>query len=421
VRKKASGSVGAATSPGREESEAIEGTTSKPPKTNGFYDPAHYRSKVREVERFFAQDILLKSTVWTLCKVEVHGVELLDNVTEPFIVVANHSSHFDAPLVFGALPHRLSKNVATGAAADYFFDKKFKGAVTGLFFNAYPIERKGLRTRRGLTGQLLDEGIPLLIFPEGTRSRTGAMAPFKPGVAALSISHNVPVIPVALVGAYAAWPRTRGLPPTNHPEVHVVFGHPLTPMPSETAHAFAQRMRNVIVELYDSTAKAYGMPTLDDYEREAVWREAEAETKPTAKTAKERGTKDRRKSARDRQPTAEPGPAPVPPTQAPSPAADPVANVPTTPDRESVVTTSETSESVAPVAPADAPADAEAPLGATDEHVSFVPSPEHPAPVPPPDDTAPSVDIVDWAAAPVASAAPTATKRHRLFGRKPHA
>jgi 1-acyl-sn-glycerol-3-phosphate acyltransferase len=220
--------------------------------------------------RLVAQDVLLRGTIWSLCKVQVHGRELLDNLHPPYIVVANHSSHLDAPLIFGALPHRLSKHLATGAAADFFFDKKLKGMTTSLFFNAYPVERKGLRSRRGLTGQLLDEGIPLLIFPEGTRSRTGAMGRFTPGVAALSISRDLPILPVALVGAFAAWPYYRSIPPTNHPEVHVVFGHPLTALPGEIAHQFADRMQRVVAELHDTTAKAYQLPTLDDYQRSAA-------------------------------------------------------------------------------------------------------------------------------------------------------
>jgi 1-acyl-sn-glycerol-3-phosphate acyltransferase len=233
-------------------------------------DPRYYRSRFRSGVRFITQDVLVHSAVWTMCKVHVHGRDHLDNVDAPFIVVANHSSHLDTPLIFGALPHRLSKHLATGAAADFWYDKKLKGMATSMVFNTYPVERKGLRTRKGLTGQLLDEDIPLLIFPEGTRSRTGAMGRFTPGVAALSISRDVPVLPVALVGAFRAWPFYQSTPPSDRPDVHVVFGHPLTPLPGEIAHQFAERMQHVIAELHNTTAKAYKMPTLDDYERAAV-------------------------------------------------------------------------------------------------------------------------------------------------------
>jgi len=246
-------------------------------KTPAAQNPAHYRSAVKSGVRFVAQDVMLRTAIWSACKIQIHGRELLDNVEEPFIVIANHSSHLDASLVLGALPRRLSKHVATGAAADYFFDKRLKGMTTSLFFNAYPVERKGARTHKGLTGRLLDAGIPLLIFPEGTRSRTGAMGQFKPGVAGLSISRGVPCIPMALVGAFAAWPYNRSVPPTNHPHIHVVIGHPLTALPGETVEDFSQRMQRDVAELYNTTAKAYGMPTLDDYARAVALKQAEAE------------------------------------------------------------------------------------------------------------------------------------------------
>ena len=246
-------------------------------KTPASANPDSYRSFVKSGVRFLAQDVVLKSFIWTVCDVNVHGRELLDNVEEPFIVISNHSSHLDAALILGALPRRLSRHVATGAAADYFFDKKLKGLTTSLFFNAYPVERKGGRAYKGLTGRLLEAGIPLLIFPEGTRSRSGAMGTFKPGVASLAISRRVPCIPLALVGAYAAWPYTRSIPPTNHPPIHIVIGHPLTAVPGESAEDFAARMQRNVAELYNTTARAYGMPTLDDYARELAWKQAEEE------------------------------------------------------------------------------------------------------------------------------------------------
>ncbi|MCL2736062.1 MAG: 1-acyl-sn-glycerol-3-phosphate acyltransferase [Propionibacteriaceae bacterium] len=244
-------------------------------KTPATDNPASYRSAVKSGVRFVAQDVALKSFVWSACRVQVHGRELLANVEEPFIVIANHSSHFDASLILGSLPHRLSKHVATGAAADYFFDKKLKALTTSLFFNAYPVERKGSRTHKGLTGRLLEAGIPLMIFPEGTRSRTGALGQFKPGVAALSISRGVPCIPMALVGAYAAWPYNRPVPRPNRPHIHVVIGHPLTAVAGETADQFAERMQRNVAELYNTTAKAYSMPTLDDYARTVAVKKAE--------------------------------------------------------------------------------------------------------------------------------------------------
>ena len=208
-----------------------------------------------------AQQLLMKPAVWSVLNVHVHGEQNLDGAEEPFIVIANHSSHFDAPLVMGALPTRLSKHLATGAAADTFFTKKANAIAIELFMNAYPVNRGATRDHRGMSKQLLSEGVPLFIFHEGTRSRTGGMGPFTPGVAALAISFNCQVIPVAIVGSFAAWPAKEKRWRPGRPDVHVVFGLPMRPRPGEIAHEFNERMRRKVIEMHDSTAIAYGRPT----------------------------------------------------------------------------------------------------------------------------------------------------------------
>lgn len=208
-----------------------------------------------------AQQLLLKPVVWGLLSVHVHGEQNLDGAEEPFIVISNHSSHFDAPLLIGALPRRLSKNLAVGAAADTFFTNRLNASAVQLFMNAFPVNRGATRSHRGMSKQLLSEGVPLMIFPEGGRSYTGGMRPFTPGVAALAISFNCQVIPTAIVGSFAAWPakEKRWLP--GRPDVHVVFGLPMRPRPGEIAHQFNERLRRKVIEMHDQTAHAYGMPS----------------------------------------------------------------------------------------------------------------------------------------------------------------
>ena len=79
------------------------------------------------------------------------------------------------------MPRKISRYVAAGAAADYFFDVWWRKGLTSLFFNAFPVDRIGLRGRHGLATSLLDDGVPLLLFPEGTRSRTGEMGVIQAG------------------------------------------------------------------------------------------------------------------------------------------------------------------------------------------------------------------------------------------------
>ena len=238
---------------------------------------SRYSSAGPAAARFVAQHLLMKPYIWSAVTVHVHGQRNLDSLKAPFVVVANHSSHLDAPLIFGGLPRRLSKNLSAGAAADYFFENWYKSLPTTLFFNSFPVERQGARGRRGMAGILLNEGVPLLIFPEGTRSRTGAMARFTPGAAALSISRNVPVLPIALVGAYAAMPYGATVPVPGRPHVHIVFGRPLRAAPGEIAHQFSERLNRYVVEMHDTTARAYGMPTQADFHRAVALREAAAQ------------------------------------------------------------------------------------------------------------------------------------------------
>ena len=253
-------------------------------------DLGKYSGGAGAVGRFVAQQMIMKPYVWSALSVHIHGQRHLDGLNAPFIAIANHSSHVDTTVIFGALPRRLSKNLAAGAAADYFFKQKTKSMGTRLFFNAYPVDRGGMRAHAGLSGRLLDEGIPLLLFPEGTRSRTGAIAKFKTGVAALSIQHGVPVLPIALVGAYAAMPYGQRLPVAGRPHVHVVFGNPQRALPGETVPRYTERLYNNVVELHDTTARAYGMPTQADFHRSVALKAAA------------------RKARRALPPAAEPGP-----------------------------------------------------------------------------------------------------------------
>ena len=176
-------------------------------------DNSRYTSRLQATTRQTAQMLLLKPALLRLLRIHVHGLANLDSLEGAFVVFGNHSSHLDAPLILSSMPGRLSKFVATGAAGDFFFDNWVKSVSMSLFMNAFAIDRgKGGKGKRGMSAQLLSEGVPLLLFPEGTRSRTGAMGPFLPGVASLCISRGVPALPVALVGAYDAWPSRQRHP-----------------------------------------------------------------------------------------------------------------------------------------------------------------------------------------------------------------
>ncbi|MFC7404510.1 lysophospholipid acyltransferase family protein [Georgenia alba] len=205
-----------------------------------------YHAGWHRAVRYVAQRLLLRPVVNTVTRTTVEGLDNLEGLTRPFVVVANHSSHLDTAVMISSLPREITRNLAVGAAADYFYAKWWTKLATSVFFNTYPIHRTAgtsrRRGRKGLTQRLVSEDVPVLIFPEGTRSRDGVMRAFKPGAAAICVSKNVPCVPIALLGAYEAMPPGRNWPVEGRPRVRMLVGRPMRPRPGEKSREFNDRV-----------------------------------------------------------------------------------------------------------------------------------------------------------------------------------
>jgi 1-acyl-sn-glycerol-3-phosphate acyltransferase len=177
------------------------------------------------------------------------------------LVCANHQSYLDPPLVGLTCPRRL-----TYLGRQTLFANKLLAPVI-TFLDTIPIDREG----GGLAGlketlRRLKRGDMVLIFPEGTRTRDGQLQSLKPGFCAIARRSQVPLVPVALDGAYDAWPRTSPLPRGGR--LAVVIGKPICAaeivqlsdeqLVAELAKrmkeclAEAQRLRGVVVKPHDS-------------------------------------------------------------------------------------------------------------------------------------------------------------------------
>lgn len=126
--------------------------------------------------------------------------------TGPAIYVSNHQSHLDPPIV-GCLTGPL----ASLARAD-LLQVPFWGPVMKQI-GAIPIQRE--RSDSGALRaaiDVLEAGGRVLVFPEGTRTRDGAIGVFRPGLLALLKRTEAPIVPIAIDGAYSAWPIGRKYP-----------------------------------------------------------------------------------------------------------------------------------------------------------------------------------------------------------------
>jgi 1-acyl-sn-glycerol-3-phosphate acyltransferase len=181
---------------------------------------------------------------------KVEGLDVFDDLEGPAIIVANHTSHLDTALLLTTLPVERQRKVTVGAAADYFFDAWWRAIGSALIFATFPIERHG----HGLSDtptKLIEDGWSIVMFPEGTRSPDGWTRRFRPGAAALAITHDIPVLPVAIRGSYAAMPKGRGWPKPGRPPVHIRYGRPIGPRDGEGTLPLNARIAAAIETLLD--------------------------------------------------------------------------------------------------------------------------------------------------------------------------
>jgi 1-acyl-sn-glycerol-3-phosphate acyltransferase len=145
----------------------------------------------------------------------------------PALVIANHGSHFDTPVVLSALPERIRCRTAVAAAADRFYRNDKRGWWYSLYFNTFPIDRQGGGAATlQYPLQLLEHGWSVLIYPEGTRTIDGTMGGFHHGAALLALRAQVPVIPVHTEGLRELMPKGQRTP--RPAPAYVKVGAPLS-------------------------------------------------------------------------------------------------------------------------------------------------------------------------------------------------
>jgi long-chain acyl-CoA synthetase len=142
------------------------------------------------------------------------------------IVVCNHTSHLDMGLVKYALG-TYGEGMTALAAKDYFFEgNRWKVAYFEHLTNVTPIDRKsGFRTSLRQAQAVIQGGQVVLIFPEGTRQRSGATADFKPLVGKLCLETSTDILPIHIEGAYAAMPKGKAI--LRARDITVRIGPPL--------------------------------------------------------------------------------------------------------------------------------------------------------------------------------------------------
>jgi long-chain acyl-CoA synthetase len=188
-------------------------------------------------------------------------------LAQPSLLIANHLTAFDVPVILYALRAADRDHVAVAMQGELLTlwrggkaqRHRIVAVLTPLaywlvtaLFNVFPLPRgAGLRQSFAHAGEALDNGYHVLVFPEGRRSADGRLQPFEPGIGLLAEESGVPVQPILVEGLKRLkgerWPR-RGT-------VAVRFGSPLTMTAGEEPHSFARRLEKAVAALESNSGE----------------------------------------------------------------------------------------------------------------------------------------------------------------------
>ncbi len=199
--------------------------------------PSTVRSRVNLLRcvRFIARPLFR-----AYFKLRYRGINHLPD--GPFIIAPNHQSFMDVLLIAIALPDKVlhdtfflaRESLARRAPVRYLMKK-----ANVVFLNF----ERDLRSALGNAASVLASGRNLVIFPEGHRSRDGSIGPFKKTFAILSAELGIPVVPVAISGAYDALPKNGLLPRPG--TIELAFLEPVQARGADY-DAMAEKIRSII-------------------------------------------------------------------------------------------------------------------------------------------------------------------------------
>jgi 1-acyl-sn-glycerol-3-phosphate acyltransferase len=193
--------------------------------------------------------LILKTTG---VRVAVEGLERLTPGTT-YVFVSNHQSIYDIPVLFASLPYQL-RIIAKASLASFPVLGWHLKRGRHLFVDRRHPDRAGILKR---WRSLVSEGLSLIVYAEGTRSRDGKVAPFKAGSFFLAIEAGLPIVPIAIIGTRCV--MQKGRLRTEPGDVKLVVHEPIQP-PSivhptvHDAKALADRVHDIVARRVEAVS-----------------------------------------------------------------------------------------------------------------------------------------------------------------------
>ena len=215
-------------------------------------------------------EAVMRPLVWFLADPRVSALgnlTALSHASEPMLIIANHVTAYDGPLVQYALPVQMRRHIAAAMSGEMLDDFRHfrnpeRGPKYGRFspfgplaywlltalFNVFPLPRsRDFQQSFAHAGEALDRGFHVLVFPEGTRSAAGQLAHFRSGIGLLVRQSDAPVLPVAIRGLGELKARGRGWFRSGKIEVRV--GEAIRFAPETSEAEITERLHSEVEKL----------------------------------------------------------------------------------------------------------------------------------------------------------------------------
>jgi len=191
--------------------------------------------------------LILKTTG---VRVTIEGLEHITPGTT-YVFVSNHQSIYDTPVVFASLPYQL-RIIAKEALARFPVLGWHLSRGGHLFADRRNPNHDGILTR---WRALVSDGLSLIIYAEGTRSRDGRVARFKAGSFLLAIQAGLPIVPLAVIGTRQVMPKGRLR--TEPADVTLIVHAPIQPPSIDAptvrdARALADRVYAIVANAVET-------------------------------------------------------------------------------------------------------------------------------------------------------------------------
>jgi 1-acyl-sn-glycerol-3-phosphate acyltransferase len=181
--------------------------------------------------------LILKTTG---VRVTVHGGDALDP-QRSYVFAANHQSIYDIPIVFASLPLQL-RIVAKESLANFPFLGWHLRRTGHLIVDR---NNPGAGVVRKMA-RLIHGSRSLIVFPEGTRSATGAVGKFRGGTFVVAIEAGLPIVPVSIAGSRHVMLKGRLMTCPGDVSITVHDPIPTADVPREGARALAEKTREIV-------------------------------------------------------------------------------------------------------------------------------------------------------------------------------